>query len=905
MEKNENIEKIENNKKIDIESNIKNILFFSSIKEGIFDFNFPIKQNIEEFNKDKTKEPSNFCFEYLFYKEIINELQKEKINQDIVFISDNFLTKQNCKNIFIKYNAIHKKNIIIFIQNVQTFKWNLIYFLNLEEQIKNCFDITKKKPIIAKILSSNPYSNEDDYILNSTMDKLENCFEFKIPDDIQFEVDSFNIHDQPNTAIFLINFAKELLLQENNIEYIKKFYEEGSNLNEKKRKNYLNSFNNLSDNMNKIYEIYNSEYNEFIKNNDEIIIDENGINKKKGEEMDEFDDDLNSDEEEEALKIMERESIQREKEKKLKQKLSKLKMRSIEINNIYKDFGVIKEEDNESESESIDIFGKMKEKEKEKKENIIIKNDIKNNKIIKKTTNNLNLNININLNNNSMNQIKSHLLNTDDNITSKKIGKSEKKIKLNILKELEEAIHEFELEQEPIINTEENINKIKSDLKNNPINNPINEIEEKSESKTEKNSSKNLVQIKIEKDKDKEKKNEKENDDKNKKKINKENNNINKIIKKEKLEFKKRGSVPKSTFKEKNLQFDFKYSNNKNIEKLKKSFTSTKRPEVKEIFKDDLFKSDNNLNNNSFLIKKKSMPLKNVNKPKLNENNIIINNSKSNNIIISQRKSKENQQLNSNSTNNSNKNFNSNNNKEKEKIIKKEPIDNLSKKIIDLNNIIKTKKLSQKNSKNYKKLNEVIKKDSPFITKTSTNSQKSSFSKNSEETTISDIKNINNKIKPFNKEKEKKIDNNKANISSSTDNPINILPPQKVVERNAFMDLINNKENNSRANKNKELTYSLKNEQSEGGYSSNINIENIFSDDFSEKKKKSETSEGSYIGRESRTKKSKVKRSDKSYPPNKLRNSKRYSDYGKLDREDANKICGCIGEQANGICNIF
>ena len=71
------------------------------------------------------------------------------------------------------------------------------------------------------------------------------------------------------------------------------------------------------------------------------------------------------------------------------------------------------------------------------------------------------------------------------------------------------------------------------------------------------------------------------------------------------------------------------------------------------------------------------------------------------------------------------------------------------------------------------------------------------------------------------------------------------------MERNAFMDLINNKENNSRANKNKELTYSLKNEQSEGGYSSNINIENIFSDDFSEKEKKSETSEGSYIGRES------------------------------------------------------
>ena len=48
-----------------------------------------------------------------------------------------------------------------------------------------------------------------------------------------------------------------------------------------------------------------------------------------------------------------------------------------------------------------------------------------------------------------------------------------------------------------------------------------------------------------------------------------------------------------------------------------------------------------------------------------------------------------------------------------------------------------------------------------------------------------------------------------------------------------------------------------------------------------------------------------MKRNDKMYPPGKIRNSRRFNEYGKLDEEDANKICGCIGEQANGLCEIF
>ena len=91
-------------------------------------------------------------------------------------------------------------------------------------------------------------------------------------------------------------------------------------------------------------------------------------------EQDDDIDDLNSDEEEEALKIMERENeeakSQLKGDRKLRQRLYKQKLRLKNLN-MYKEFGVIKEEDNESESESIELFSKLKE-EKEKKSLIIL-----------------------------------------------------------------------------------------------------------------------------------------------------------------------------------------------------------------------------------------------------------------------------------------------------------------------------------------------------------------------------------------------------------------------------------------------------------------------------------------------------------------------------------------------------
>ena len=934
---------MEKEEKIDIESSLKNLLFFQSVKDGIFDYSTPLKSSISNFNSDKTKEPSQSLFEYICYKEIKKIIsEKNKIDNGTLIITEQFLISRNSKEIIKKNNTNHKKNIIICIQNIQTLKWNLIVFLNIEEQIKSYFDKNKKNLLKAKILSSNTNSEEDDYILNDTMDKVENTFDFKIPEDIQFEVDSFNINDQPNTAIFIINFIKQLIIQEESkiSEFIQKLYEEGSNNINSENKIFFNSFNNISEEMKNIYETYNNELNEYLKNNKKNIntLEEN-------EKLnDDLDDDLNSDEEEEALKIMERENeeakhLMRQKERKLRQKLYKQKLREKDMI-MYKEFGVIKEEDNESESESIDFFGKMKEKEEELikfKENNNNKNSSKNNQIL----NNLNVNININVNNSqNLDEIKTNIFNTENNIQKKNQSKSEKNIKFSVLRELEEAIQEFELEQEPVKNTDKNIKIKKEEIKNNskelnekPINKGEKEkkIEKKIENKTEKKTSpKNSKTKKKIKEKEKEreetkkddlnnnnntnKENDKDKDkDKDKKKSNKVNNNANiNNFRNENIELKKRASAPKTQIKVKKLQLDFKYPNNKTTEKLKKSFTNAKRPENKDLLKEKLEKekegelSKTGFNNNSLLSKKKSMPLKET-ISNLNSNSMIkrLNSKDTEQISI-------NIKINNKSYKKLNINNSKINDKEEEKIPKlfnkdkekddstniplnKEPRDNLSRKITDLNNIIKTKNISKKNS------NIITKKSNQKIIKTTQESQtpsyttkKSTSSSNKSEETNSinnekekEIKIIKNKIKPFLKEKETIEDNLTLNISS-TDNPINLLPPPKLVEKNALLDF---------SNKKKEKV------KKDGDYSSNINIENI-NNDFSEKDKKSELSEGSYIGRE-RTRKSKVKRNDKMYPPGKIRNSRRFNEYGKLDEEDANKICGCIGEQASGLCEIF
>ena len=912
---------MENSEKKDIESILKNILFFTSIRDGFFDYNIPIKSELEKFNSDKSIEPSLFLFEYICYKLLKNTLISNKtINPETIIITDQFLCSENSKELFIKYKATYKKNIIICIQNSQTLKWTIIAFLNLEEQIKNYFDINNKKPIKAKILSSNLNSDEDDIVLNATMDKLEYAFDFKSPDDIQFEVDSFNIYDQPNSGIFLLNFIKELMLQDESkiSDFIQKIYDEVSNMGNQGNKYYFNIFNNISEEMNNMYNIYNQELNEFLKNNNINI---------------NLDDELNSDEEEEALKIMEKENeeakhLMRQKERKLRQKLYKQKL--IDKNTVmYKEFGVIKEEDNESESESIDFFGKMKEKEEERlkyKENLSKKNYMNNNKIL----NNVNVNININVNNSqSIDEIKTNIFKTDKDIQIKNQSKSEKNIKLNVYKELEEALEEFELEQEPIKSTEENIKQKKEEIKeikeNNQketqtkdITNILNKLEEKEKEKSrdfEINNTKAKTPITNQSPKEKKipnEKNKKEENKKEKKKANKSNNNIN-IFRNENIDLKKRGSVPKTQIKIKKLNLDFKCpntndnNNNKTIEKLKKSFTNMRRPDNK-----DFFKEKEEENNNNSLLKKKSIPIKEI------------KNTNSKEIIIT-KNSKEIKQINSNTNNNTKnaknnaqKKININKNKEEEKnskiIIKekenpinsisinKEPKDNLSKKNANLNIITKTKNLSKKNSEKYnnnKSNSKTIKTNQESHQSYTTKKSASSSNKSEETDSLNndkEIKSIKRKIKPFIKQSESIEEKATLNVSL-TDNPINMLPPQKIVERNALLDL---------RRKEKQKDYkdisSVNSTKKESDYSSNINIENI-GNDFSETEKKSEFSDKSYVGRE-RIRKSNVKRFEKINPPGKIRNSKRY-EYSSLDREDTNKICGCIGEQANGFCIVF
>ena len=908
---------MENSEKKDIESILKNILFFTSIRDGFFDYNIPIKSELEKFNSDKSIEPSLFLFEYICYKLLKNILISNKtINPETIIITDQFLCSENSKELFIKYKATYKKNIIICIQNSQTLKWTIIAFLNLEEQIKNYFDINNKKPIKAKILSSNLNSDEDDIVLNATMDKLEYAFDFKSPDDIQFEVDSFNIYDQPNSGIFLLNFIKELMLQDESkiSDFIQKIYDEVSNMGNQGNKYYFNIFNNISEEMNNMYNIYNQELNEFLKNNNINI---------------NLDDELNSDEEEEALKIMEKENeeakhLMRQKERKLRQKLYKQKL--IDKNTVmYKEFGVIKEEDNESESESIDFFGKMKEKEEERlkyKENLSKKNYMNNNKIL----NNVNVNININVNNSqSIDEIKTNIFKTDKDIQIKNQSKSEKNIKLNVL---EEALEEFELEQEPIKNTEENIKQKKEEIKeikeNNQketqtkdITNILNKLEEKEKEKSrdfEINNTKAKTPITNQSPKEKKipnEKNKKEENKKEKKKANKSNININ-IFRNENIDLKKRGSVPKTQIKIKKLNLDFKCpntndNNNKTIEKLKKSFTNMRRPDNK-----DLFKEKEEESNNNSLLKKKSIPIKEI------------KNTNSKEIIIT-KNSKEIKQINSNTNNNTKnaknnaqKKININKNKEEEKnskiinkekenpinsiSINKEPKDNLSKKNANLNIIMKTKNLSKKNSEKYnnnKSNSKTIKTNQESHQSYTTKKSASSSNKSEETDSLNndkEIKSIKRKIKPFIKQSESIEEKATLNVSL-TDNPINMLPPQKIVERNALLDL---------RRKEKQKDYkdisSVNSTKKESDYSSNINIENI-GNDFSETEKKSEFSDKSYVGRE-RIRKSNVKRFEKINPPGKIRNSKRY-EYSSLDREDTNKICGCIGEQANGFCIVF
>ena len=972
---------------MDIESTLNSMIFFPTIKNGVFDYSTPMKSSITKFDIDKSTEPSQSLFEYLFYKMIKKKLKEGNINSETVLITEKFLTTFNCKKIFIKTKAIHKKHILIFLQNKNTLKWNLIAFLNLEEQLKNCLNETNKQPIVAKIISSNTNSDEDDYILNSTMDKLESTFDFKSPDDIQFEVDSINISDQPNTCIFLLNFIEGLIVQddENLSLYIKRLYDEGSNTLDTNSKNYFNSFNRISEDLENIYIKYQNELNDYFKKNKNNILsfdaekimngsneifggiknDEkknligengsseggtivNGMEKNNSEGLnnsskkdkikdeidmiqieqdDDLDDDLNSDEEEEALKIMEREneeakSQMRDQGRKLRQRLYKQKLRLKNIN-MYKEFGVIKEEDNESESESIDLFSRIKE-EKEKNMNESLKISLKKtieekkNKLYKKMNNKsssentsdiiLNTENNIVINDKN-NDIKKEIFNKEDNDDKEQRSKSEKSIKLSVLRDLEEAIEEFESEIDINKNKEKTSNKNlnrnsvsnnkkKLDIKNSEI---IRPIEKKNSIKSE-----NILEEHNKKEKEK-------------KYIN---------IFKENLEIKKSNSISKGKEKEINLE-------DKNIknEKLKKSLTNMKKvdkdkkPEkkIESVFIKTIKNNNDKLQKKSLKegIKnnKNTKPSISINPNKVKDDN---NSSNSNNTTNVYNTNSFNSNSNSSKSNEQDKSSNKEKDKDTDNLNKKEPNDNIIKKNIINSNSSKNKNNQTIKKTNSRKINE--KPTQPLQTKISISSQKSSSTTKSFKTNSKsngEKSSIKDKKKNI-KEIEIKIEKNKITDFSALDNPLNVLPPQKMVERNGYYDLnnLNNKdkykiENGStssfKLSQNLDIN-SIKSDKMNGDYSSNINIENIFSDDFESQKANNDgyeiKDEGSFLG-ESRIKKTTMSRKiDKKgrskIPPNKMNPIPRtYNDYCNYDEEGANKICGCIGEQSNDICSIF
>ena len=412
------------------ESKINSIFFFPSIKNGLYDYKIPIKSDLKSFIDNKKFELPSSLLEYILYKIIKKQtLNKNFINKDIALITEKYLTIFKNRNNLINSN---KKHLIILFQGEKTKKWNLIIFLKFMEQIRNNINLGLKLPIITKIISSNMNSDDDNYILNKTMDELENIFDFKMPDDVNFEVDSINISENINTSIFLINLI-DGLISKNDIylnSFIKELFNEKmiSSINDKNniseiKNNYINHFNSLCKinvNLENILFDYENELNEYllnINNNKEI----NTLNNFQNNI-----DELNSEDEEEALRIMEEHIKESKRIKKEKiETLNYNKKLNLEGVNI---FGVIKEEDNESSSNSIETLSHNRKKIKKEKFKIESRNNDKKNKSF----------------------------NINNNLYIANISKQNKKISDNILDELKEAIKEFEFEQNTICKTEAN-----------------------------------------------------------------------------------------------------------------------------------------------------------------------------------------------------------------------------------------------------------------------------------------------------------------------------------------------------------------------------------------------------------------------------------------------------------------
>ena len=425
-------------------------LYFTSLNNSSFDFSLPIKKNLIKFSNDNKIEASPYLFEYLCYKIAQKKIEKIKnINKEISIISEKYLSSE----ISNKSNSIRKKYVFVPIRNNISRKWNAVIFIHLEKQITQYMNQINEEPIIAKIISSNINSEEDDYILNTTMDRIESTFNFSSPEDIQFEVDSINISDQPNTSIFLLNFIEGLIEQKNDediMNYIMKLYDESSNTNAIGSNNYFISFNKENELFKDILQIYEKELEGYLKTKGENTKDNEGKNFLK---MEENEDEIDS--EEEALKIIAKENEEIRKQMEEQEIVFNMKINDpnyrLENDDNYKKrnniLGRIQEVDDESEDES-------------DKKSILNSKSLKLSKSLKKSENNL-------FNDDKMkNSIKEKLvdLNEYGNIQIKEISNINEK-------DLNENLEN----KEQILNKEESIEL--SNVNNNIINNQTNEIE--------------------------------------------------------------------------------------------------------------------------------------------------------------------------------------------------------------------------------------------------------------------------------------------------------------------------------------------------------------------------------------------------------------------------------------------
>ena len=368
-------------------SPLSNTLFFTSLKNLSFDYTLPLKSSLNHFCREQIGEASRNLFEYLCYKIVQKQITEKGINEQVAIISEKFLLSKDCITNLSKLNASQKKFIFIPIFNTSTHKWNAIIFVHLDHQILQYKNKTPTEPIVAKIISSNINSEEDDYLLNTTMDKIENSFNFTSPEDIQFEVDSINICDQPNTSVFLLNFIEGLVSQENDTDiimnYIMKLYDESSNTNSIGSNNYFVSFNKENVLFQNLIENYINEIKIYAKNNGLLDNKNNDdINLTNIFELIKFqpeeEDEIES--EEEALKIVEKNN-----EEALKQ------MEEQELfftNNMNPPFILNMGEANNSQPNT--ILGLIQEVENESDEDTEQNNNINNKSLIKRDDANIN-----------------------------------------------------------------------------------------------------------------------------------------------------------------------------------------------------------------------------------------------------------------------------------------------------------------------------------------------------------------------------------------------------------------------------------------------------------------------------------------------------------------------------------